>query len=232
MGNYVIAGKGNVSQDVLDAGIKDLGDDHTFFVPWIGSENTVPSDGLRQVYDYLVDHAIPFTLIAKDRASVHPAVAGAASDIQESVNESPELNFSNVPTDSTALILWSDEDQEHSSNLVCAYHDRGHKLLDLTNGLTPIEIVDEETTPPPTKSTDSPTQEDDIPPLTDEDIASMPDGVRKQLDRSLGDTEVEDIVDTDGQASLVLITPDGSVVRGTVPMSKVTGLIDLTVWEE
>ena len=258
MGTYVIAGKGDVSPEVLEAGLKDLPHPSMFYVPWIGSQNTRPTDGLRKVYDYLVDEGYDFTLLAKDKASVHPAIAEAAEGVVESGNASPELHFDAIPPDSTALILWSDEDLRHTEGLVCEYFDRGHKLLNLTNGLHPIQVTDETTTPLE-READSPTQKDEIPPITDEDLESMPDGVRKQLERSLGDSpaselpedaqtdemSVEDAearilqfvhkdeeTDESQFATLVCVLPTGRSFTTSVPLLKVWGLLQATVWEE
>ena len=259
MGTYVIAGKGDVSQEVLTAGLNDLPGISMFYVTWIGSQNTRPSEWLRKVYDYLVDGELNFILLAKDKAAVHPAIAEAADEVVESGSSSPELRFEVIPPDATALILWSDEDSEHSEGLVCEYFDRGHTLLDLTNGMVPIMVTDVDTTPP-AREADSPTQKDEIPPITDEDLESMPDGVRKQLDRSLGDipaseltedTEsTEDLTDEEVEAkilqfvnreeetdesqvaTLVVVLPTGRSFITAVPMLNLWSLLQSTVWEE
>ena len=259
MGNYVIAGRGDVSSEVLEAGLKDLPHPSMFYVPWIGSQNTRPSEGLRKVYDYLVDEGYDFTLFAKDKSSVHPAIAEAADEVVESGHSSPELNFDAVPPDATALILWADDFPQHSEGLVCEYFDRGHPLLDLTNGMTPIMVTDESTTPPAHEA-DSPTQKDEIPPITDEDLESMPEGVRKQLERSLGENEVSELTDkpvpveelTDEEvearilqfvhkeeetdesqvATLVVVLPTGRTFTTAVPMLNLWNLLQSTVWEE
>ena len=46
MGTYVIAGRGDVSSEVLAAGLKDLPHPSRFYVPWIGSQNTRPTVGV------------------------------------------------------------------------------------------------------------------------------------------------------------------------------------------
>ena len=259
MGTYVIAGKGDVSSEVLDAGLKDLPHPSTYYVPWIGSQNTVPTEGLKKVYDYLVDEGYDFTLVAKDKTAVHPAIAEAADEVVESGSSSPELHFDVIPPDATALILWSDEDAEHSHELVCEYFDRGHTLLDLTNGLNPIMVTDVTTTPPEGEP-DSPTQKDEIPPITDEDLESMPDGVRKQLDRSLGDSSASELLsdaesigaltdeevearvlqfvqkdeetDESQYATVVVVLPTGRSFTSSVPLLNLWSLLQSTVWEE
>ena len=259
MGNYVIAGRGDVSSEVLEAGLKDLPHPSMFYVPWIGSQNTRPSEGLRKVYDYLVDEGYDFTLFAKDKASVHPVIAEAADEVVESGHSSPELNFDAIPPDATALILWADDFPQHSEGLVCEYFDRGHTLLDLTNGMTPIMVTNDVPTPP-TREADSPTQKDEIPPITDEDLESMPDGVRKQLERSLGDSpasdlpketeSIEDLTDEEVEArilqfvqkdeetdesqfaTVVVVLPTGRSFVTAVPMLNLWNLLQSTVWEE
>jgi hypothetical protein len=253
VGNYVIAGRGDVSSEVLAEGLLDLGRDTHFYVPWVGSQNTVPTEGMKKVYDFLVDHEATFTLIAKDRNAVHPSLLSACVVVKESGNSSPELNFDNVPPDATALVLWSDEFPQHSEGLVCDYFDRGHQLLDLTNGLVPI-VVESEATTPPTLGTDSPALKDAMPPLTEEDIVSMPEGVRKQLDRSLGNAAVDELpnpveddeveakilqfvnreekTDESQFATLVVVLPTGRSFTTAVPLLNLWDLLNATAWEE
>jgi hypothetical protein len=173
--------------------------------------------------------------------------------VKESGNSSPELNFDNVPPDATVLVLWSDEFPQHSEGLVCDYFDRGHQLLDLTNGLVPI-VVESEATTPPTLGTDSPALKDAMPPLTEADIASMPEGVRKQLDRSLGDATVDELpnpveddeveakilqfvnreekTDESQFATLVVVLPTGRSFTTAVPLLNLWDLLNATAWEE
>ena len=142
---------------------------------------------------------------------------------------------------------------------MCEYFDRGHTLLDLTNGMVPIMVTDVDTTPP-AREADSPTQKDEIPPITDEDLESMPDGVRKQLDRSLGDIPASELTEdtestealTDEEveakilqfvnreeetdesqvATLVVVLPTGRSFITAVPMLNLWSLLQSTVWEE
>jgi hypothetical protein len=108
----------------------------------------------------------------------------------------------------------------------------------------------ESTTPPVVE------QKDEIEPLTDEDIAAMPPGVRKQLDKSLGDTasvldsgEMEsDIEETEAKilqfvnkeketdesqyATLVVVLPTGRSFTTSIPLLNVWDLLNTVVWSE
>jgi hypothetical protein len=241
--HYVIVGSGDAPEEVVSGGLGDLPKNSMFYVPWLGGLSTKPTDGMMKVYDYLVDHGLDFVLFAKDRGAVHPALVDAASDVWESGSYSPDRSFDNVPPESTALVLWDDNDVAGTESLICDYFDRGHPLCDLTNGLTPIEVesVATEPTPPP--------KDDEIEPLTDDDLASMPTGVRKQLERSLGEVpdgviEAEEtniasvshlrVVDNDDDggmdemlATVVLILPTGRVFTTTVTLSQAVEMFDL-----
>ena len=251
--NYVVVGRGNAPGDVISDGLRDLGKDTHFFVPWLGGKSTEPSAGMKQVYDFLVDTGATFTMLAKARDMPHPALLSKCIVVKESGSEQPELNFDNIPPDATALVLWDNEQAEGHEWMACEYFDRGHPLLDLTNGLIPITV---ESTPPPVVE-----QKDEIEPLTDEDIEAMPPGVRKQLDKSLGETEA--VVDEDVQASeemesdieemeakilqfvskeketdesqfatLVVVLPTGRTFTTSVPILELWDLMNTVVWSE
>jgi hypothetical protein len=251
--NYVVVGRGNAPGDVIPDGLRDLGKDTHFFVPWLGGKSTEPSAGMKQVYDFLVDTGATFTMLAKARDMPHPALLSKCIVVKESGSEQPDLNFDNIPPDATALVLWDNEQAEGHEWMACEYFDRGHPLLDLTNGLIPITV---ESTPPPVVE-----QKDEIEPLTDEDIEAMPPGVRKQLDKSLGETEA--VVDEDVQASeemesdieemeakilqfvskeketdesqfatLVVVLPTGRAFTTSVPILELWDLMNTVVWSE
>ena len=251
--NYVVVGRGDAPGDVISAGLRDLGRDTHFYVPWLGGKSTEPTAGMKKVYDFLVDTGATFTMLAKARDMPHPALLSNCIVVKESGSEQPDMNFTNVPHDATALVLWDDEQADGHEWMACEYFDRGHPLLDLANGLTPIEVESDTTTTPPTQETDSPIQEDALPPLTNEDLESMPAGVRKQLDKSLGDTidetidemsmeEVEakvlqfvnreDETDESQVATLVVVLPTGRSFTTAVPMLNLWSLLKATVWDE
>ena len=246
---YVVIGRGDAPGDVISAGLRDLGEDTHFYVPWLGGKSTEPTAGMKKVYDFLVDDDTPFTMLAKVRDMPHPALLSNCIVVKESGSEQPDMNFTNIPHDATALMLWDDEQAEGHEWMACEFFDRGHPLLDLTNGLTPIEV--ESTTTPPVREPDSPIQEDEIPPLTDDDMETMPEGIRKQLDKSLGnqdEDEEESIEETTAKilqfvrkeeptdesqfATVVVVLPTGRSFTTSVPILNLWSLLEETVWQE
>ena len=246
---YVVIGRGDAPGDVISAGLRDLGEDTHFYVPWLGGKSTEPTAGMKKVYDFLVDTGATFTMLAKARDMPHPALLSNCIVVKESGSETPDMNFTNIPHDATALMLWADELASEHEWMACEFFDRGHPLLDLTNGLTPIEV--ESTTTPPAREPDSPIQEDEIPPLTDGDMESMPEGIRKQLDKSLGnqdEDEDESIEETTAKilqfvrkeeptdesqfATVVVVLPTGRSFTTAVPVLNLWSLLEETVWQE
>ena len=103
-------------------------------------------------------------------------------------------------------------------------------------------------------------QKDEIEPLTDEDLEAMPPGVRKQLDKSLGDTPVvdEDVQDSEEMesdieemeakilqfvnkeketdesqyATMVVVLPTGRSFTTSIPLLNVWDLLNTVVWSE
>ena len=251
--NYVVIGRGDAPGDVISEGLKDLGKDTHFYVPWMGGKSTEPAAGMKKVYDFLVDEGATFTMLAKARDMPHPALLSNCIVVKESGSEKPDMNFTNIPHDATALMLWADELASEHEWMACEYFDRGHPLLDLTNGLTPIEVELDTTTTPPAGGPDSPILEDAIPPLTDADLESLPEGVRKQLDKSLGNQDEpddeegsmeeveakilqfvrkEEPTDESSFATLVVVLPTGRSFTTAVPLLNLWGLLKETVWDE
>jgi hypothetical protein len=251
--NYVVIGRGDAPGDVISEGLKDLGKDTHFYVPWMGGKSTEPSAGMKKVYDFLVDEDATFTMLAKVRDMPHPALLSNCIVVKESGSEKPDMNFTNIPHDATALMLWADELASEHEWMACEYFDRGHPLLDLTNGLTPIEVELDTTTTPPAGGPDSPILEDAIPPLTDADLESLPEGVRKQLNKSLGnqdepDDEEEPIEEVEAKilqfvrkeeptdessfATLVVVLPTGRSFTTSVPLLDLWGLLKELVWDK
>ena len=250
--NYVVVGRGDAPGDVISAGLRDLGRDPHFYVPWMGGKSTEPTAGMKKVYDFLVDDDATFTILAKVRDMPHPALLSKCIVVKESGSDQPDLNFDNVPPDSTALVLWDSEAAVGHEWLSCEYFDRGHPLLDLTNGQKPITV--ESTTPTVVD------QKDEIEPLTDEDLEAMPPGVRKQLDKSLGDTPVvdEDVQDSEEMesdieemeakilqfvnkeketdesqyATMVVVLPTGRSFTTSIPLLNVWDLLNTVVGSE
>jgi hypothetical protein len=254
--NYVVIGRGDAPGDVISAGLRDLGKDTHFYVPWMGGKSTEPLAGMKKVYDFLVDAGATFTMLAKARDMPHPALLSNCVVVKESGSENPDMNFTNIPHDATALMLWADELASEHEWMACEFFDRGHPLLDLTNGLTPIEVELDTTTTPPAGGPDSPIQEDEIPPLTADDLETMPEGIRKQLDKSLGtvgqtaqsDDEEESLegatakilqfvrkeetTDESQFATVVVVLPTGRSFTTSVPLLNLWGLLEKTVWQE
>ena len=112
MMNYVVIGRGDAPESVITDSLLDLGKDTHFYVPWIGGTSTRPSEGMRKVYDFLVDTKATFTLIAKDRSAVHAELLSACVVVKECGSDQPDMNFANIPSDATVLMLWDDEHSE------------------------------------------------------------------------------------------------------------------------
>jgi hypothetical protein len=145
-------------------------------------------------------------------------------------SDDPGTSTRYLPLDTEVLLLWDNDEQEMSGDMACDFVDAGHRVFDLSNGMTPIVI-----SPPPgetLKKVPNPV-EDKIKPLTEEDIESMPKSVRNQFDRGVSEVEsvVEDTDDTpphprhsgmlEKEAIVVytVIYPDGTLATGTEKMS-------------
>jgi hypothetical protein len=140
-------GSSNTPAEAIVAGLKDSIDpaNDRLMLPWYG--RPIPKD-LEVVYDWVLDNEVPFEMYAEDPDTV-PKVFVSCEHGNVSVGV-PMVRTSDRCK--TILYLWSDDDP--SEELIWILDSKEVALvLDLTNGLIPIEIEDEEESSIPPKAT-------------------------------------------------------------------------------
>jgi pyruvate/2-oxoglutarate dehydrogenase complex dihydrolipoamide acyltransferase (E2) component len=140
MKHYAVIGRGDGNRKVITASLADLPAQSIFYVLWTG--DSTPAE--EAVLDWLIDHEQPFNVYSTVR--VPPGLARYAQTIVEG-NLPAMLTAVADMGGSTALVLWDegiDQDVIEASTIL-------PHLLELTNGLTPIEVQgdDEEEVPAP-----------------------------------------------------------------------------------
>jgi len=205
---YLITGSGDIKTPVLESVITDLMEMHTaptFYICWEGDSKARPSEGLRKVYDHFIDNELPFKLVTSAGNLPHPVIAKNASEILED-DDTESASMHNLSTD--VLLLWDDKKQSKSEDLAIGFTDSRHRVFDLSNGMVPIVI---ESAPQQEKKTPKPV-EDKIEPLTEEEIESMPKGVRNQFDRGVTDSDNTEEVEPPKESKLEEATVVYSVI--------------------
>jgi len=141
---HAVLGPGGdkVPASVIQDGLKDLlkkGD--SVALPWYGGP---VSASLEAAYDYIVENEIPFTMFYSGRKPPVPFEVDHG-ELAETKNIQKSLAQMASPG-SNLLVLFPDGDEDLSEEIFgfLDFAPGGVTTLDLTNGLVPIKVNDEE----------------------------------------------------------------------------------------
>jgi hypothetical protein len=174
MGTYAIIGRGaSTPKEVIVAGLKDsLKEGDSVKVAW-GSASMTADEGT--LWDYLLDFEIPTVLLYEDGDTVVPILKGLEHvEIRKTRNKLA----STVSDVDQVLLMWG-EDRETEDMLMNAFNETGDgstgsvTYLELTNGLEPIILVDEEDVLVPQESPSSEVVVEDSEPDEDRSFTKL-----------------------------------------------------------
>lgn len=166
MNHFVVLGEGNSSANVIEDGLADLAKDSTFHVFTYKTSDEGPC----RVYDWLLDNKAKYIAYHNNTA---PKILmdSAVKAIEEPSPVETMVEFAKSAK-ATILYLWNEQDEKRSEEAVTTLVDMGLRVLDLTQGLTPFMIVEEDKEKNDTVDT--------LAPLTRIDYQAMPLAVLKQ----------------------------------------------------
>lgn len=183
---YGILGSGDAPKKVIEAGLKDLGNNIQYVVPWYGK--MTPS--LETVYDWLLDNELDFIIVSANIGKDVPKVLASKAGIVEKVEDVnywilKALQTRDVP--GISLILWDQENEEESVRLSSMSISMKLPTLELSNGLVPI-IVDQQE---PIKAPVEPVSTEDMPDIGEtsyarETLEVMPTALVKRMAKDKG----------------------------------------------
>ena len=138
---YIIGGTGNAPANVIEAGLGDVKEGAKFHYMWSGK----PTAGQARVLDWLVDYGADFTVyFAAGR--VHPTIMQAATNVI--AVDDLILDTLKINSGAHILVLFDTDEQENPTQMtqsIIFEGDRlGMMLQDLTNGLVPIWVTEDE----------------------------------------------------------------------------------------
>lgn len=154
---YIIGGMGNAAANVIESSLGDVRKDSRFVYLWTGK----PTAGQSRVLDWLIDYGASF-IVYSETPRLPQAVADSAVSVEvvENMVEQAIADFEGA----TMLVLFdTTEDGEPTAmteRLIFKAHDVGMKVLELTNGLIPI-AVEEDDEPQPKKAAEAPRKPQD-----------------------------------------------------------------------
>lgn len=132
MPTYGIIGKGAVSEAALKAALDDLSKDAAFYVHKDGKV----TDSLTALFTWLIDWEREFHVLGNSIGVSLSEYAKSTSDgtMEDVINKSD-----------TILVLWDDSESLEKGIMYAA--SSGKKILELSNGLAPIEVEDDTAAP-------------------------------------------------------------------------------------
>jgi hypothetical protein len=173
--HYGVLGAGDATANVIEDGLIDTPEDATFYVQW-SPKDTGP--GMDRVYEWLIDNEAPFYLVREHDSPQPPTIlAGSAQGVSEVESLATWL----VDNCNEVLVLWS-YDEDYVALLEAAAV-KGVPCRDLTNGLVPIVLMDDN----PETEDPEPEEEPEAPEsLTEDDIRSMPLAALRRVAKAQG----------------------------------------------
>lgn len=141
MPTYPIIGESTGAVRAIISSLGDLSDKSKFFIGWDGD----PSPGEEAVIDWLIDHERTFVVVhttetvPKGISKYAEACIAAKGSLSKSV-----ITQAVIDGATTCLVLWDDS----VSDDIIAGSEHVTKFLELTNGLTPIEVDDSDEAAP------------------------------------------------------------------------------------
>lgn len=166
MNHFVVLGEGNSSANVIEDGLADLPKDGTFHVYTYKTSDEGPC----RVYDWLLDNGAKYFAYHNNTAP-KLLIDSAAKAIECPSPVEDMVEFAKNAK-ATVLYLWNEKDEKRSEEAVTTLVDMGIRVLDLTQGLTPFMLVEEDK--------DKNDTVDTLAPLTRNDYEAMPLSTLKQ----------------------------------------------------
>lgn len=132
-----VIGNGRATANIIEDSLTELVGDNDFVLPWYGGK---PTDSMDRVYTAIIDFEHPYHIVGKGipKSLTSSALEHHQSDdpMDATVRATHDLGGD------TILVLWDDEPNTEVAILTA--HAKGMRLLDLTNALAPIDVVDPE----------------------------------------------------------------------------------------
>ena len=131
-----VIGKGNASLNIIEDSLSELVNDSIFVLPWYGGK---PDESLDRVYTAIIDFGHEYIMVGN---RIPRSVLKDAKDWEDTEDaNSAVLNYvQRLEGEKSLLVLWDDAPETEDTLLKA--HASGIRLLDLTNALAPIDVVD------------------------------------------------------------------------------------------
>jgi hypothetical protein len=174
-----VIGNGRATANVIEDSLSELVGNNDFVLPWYGGK---PSDSMDRVYTAIIDFEHPYHIVGEGipKALVKDALEHhqATDPLDATVRATSDLGGN------TILVLWDDEPSTEVAILKA--HAKGMRLLDLTNALAPIDVVDPDQPEAVEAVVEEEKAESEIDKFSEEELQSQPIAALRRQAKLLG----------------------------------------------
>lgn len=216
-----VIGSGRANPNTIEDALNELVSHSEFVLPWYGGK---PCDSLDRVYTAIIDFDHPYHIVG---AVIPKSLTRTAMSSEETIDPSHlVIRRTKELGGDTILVLWDDtpETEKH----ILEAHSNGMRLLDLTNGMAPIDVLDAEepSEVAPIVEEEVKVDEEDPGAFTADELRSQPiASLRRQAklagithDKNATKEELVDLlVNGLGDAGLVVAEPEEVVQKFLSP---------------
>lgn len=174
---YGIIGAGDSSAKAVATALGDLEKDAVFYIPFSRSLS------METVYDWLIDNERDFVVIGNPGKVLRQYAAEVHAADMDDININVLKHLQD--TGATVLVLWEDGIED----AVMKAHAEGHTILELSNGLAPITIEDDEQEAAPVvepEVAEKDNDEEEVVRFSREELESMPVSAVKRYATNMG----------------------------------------------
>lgn len=220
---YGVVGYADAPEEVIHGSLNDLKTTVNYVIPWYGIKPIPPA--LVAVYDWMIDNGASYEVVASTEGTPCPKIIREnASTVHTSEHPSSEIIefLAEASPAGFALVMWNQDDPEDSLSIASACISRGIPTLELTAGLSPI-IMDEDEVEIVTIFEEDPVDLKDMPKIDptewdEETLDIMPAASVKKMARDAGHnvkTKSEAIRALKGKSAIVEQDENG-VIGGII----------------
>lgn len=236
---YGIIGSGSATTKVVQEGLIDIlkSDEDAVFII---HARRAPQGAVSDVYDFLVDHKVPFNAVTRIDDKAPQGLLNHAVDV--ATNDDPTKTIIN--DSDVILLLWDEVNEDASEKLAIMSADAGKPIKDLTMALTPIVIegsetvtqVEDKLVEPEIVYAQPPVAEPAMSPFSRDELMNMNIGVLRRQAKSLG---VENVGKTKQEIVDAIfyhepIDDDASIISADThaPSEETVNQMAVIVWHE
>lgn len=224
---YGVLGYTDAPEEVIHGSLNDLKTTVDYLVPWYGVK-PIPT-ALVAVYDWMLDNGASYEILAINDGTPCPKVLReGARNIEEVADPSKEIinRLIEASPAGFALIMWDEQNPVDSVSLAVTCIREAIPSLELTSGLTPI-VLDEDEIEIGIEFEDPQISIESLPPIgpadwDEETLDVMPASSVKRMARDAGHnvkTKAEAISALKGKSTKVEAGPDGAIGKIVVTLS-------------